>query len=465
MFRRGAAAIGTAGLIAIASGSALADESAVIEHVVVLAQKRESAVQDVPMSVTALTGAQLTAAGLDDIAEISQRLPTLDQQRSSSLTTTTLRIRRIGNLGSIPTFEPAVGLFVDGAFRSRSLLGTNELLDVERIEVLSGPQSTLYGKNVSAGLVAIYTRLPAEQFEGRTEATGGWIDAPGTPALRRFKLSVSGPIAQEWRAGLAIGNSRHGHTIANELAGARDGEDEDRLAARGQLLWSPNEQFDLRLIAGYAQEKDDQGTGEVYFAPGTISSTVAGILRESGVAQACGDNVPHNRRVCAVAPNTLDLEAVDLTLLGKYRLANSWTLDSITAWDRYEALRRADDVGQLYTPILFYRDNEKGDSLQQELRLSSAADATAPWLAGISYYRNDYDRGTGGKRPMFGAAGSAPSIRSGRCCSAACRSLGPINWAFTTRASRRAISACSATCRGNSANACRSSPDCAGSAR
>ena len=96
MVGRVAASIGAAGLIAIASGSALAHESTVIEHVVVLAQKRESALQDVPMSVTALTGSQLTAAGLEDIAEISQRLPTLDQQRTSTLTTTTFRIRRVG---------------------------------------------------------------------------------------------------------------------------------------------------------------------------------------------------------------------------------------------------------------------------------------------------------------------------------------------------------------------------------
>lgn len=117
MLWRVAGLIGSAGSMAIASSGALADELAVIENVVVLAQKRETALQDVPMSVIALTGSQLTAAGLDNIAEISQRLPTLDEQHSVSATTTTLRIRRIGNLGNIPTFEPAVGLFVDGAFR------------------------------------------------------------------------------------------------------------------------------------------------------------------------------------------------------------------------------------------------------------------------------------------------------------------------------------------------------------
>lgn len=407
MLWRVAASVGAACSIAIASSGALADEPAVLEQVVVLAQKRETALQDVPMSVIALTGSQLTAAGLDNIAEISQRLPTLDEQHSVSATTTTLRIRRIGNLGNIPTFEPAVGLFVDGAFRSRSLLGTNDLLDVERVEVLSGPQSTLYGKSVSAGLVAVYTRLPAEQFAGRVEATGGWIDAPDTPALRRFKLGISGPLSDDWRAGLAVARSRHGHTMSNEFAGARDGDDEDRLAARGQLMWSRGEQLDLRLIAGYAREKDDQGAPDVYLAPDAISSTVTGILLDSGISQECSDNVPRNRRFCLLAPETLDLEQYDLTLLGKYRLANGWTLNSISAWDRYEALRSEDDAAQLGAPLLFFRDSEKGTSWQQELRLSSAADARTSWLTGISYYRNDYERGLGGKRPMFGTSGSA----------------------------------------------------------
>ncbi len=406
MLGRVSALVGAAGSIAITSAVALADESAVIEHVIVLAQKREAVLQDVPMSVTALTAAQLEAAGLDDIVEISQRLPTFDQQRSVDVATTTFRIRRVGSLGNIPTFEPAVGLFVDGAFRSRSLLGTNELLDVQRIEVLSGPQSTLYGKNVTAGLVAIYTRLPPAQFAGHTEATGGWMDAPDTPALDQLKLTLGGPLGDDWRAGIAMARSTHGHTMANALAGAPDGNDLDRLAARGQLLWSPNERFNLRLLAGYAQEEDDQGMPEVYLAPGSVSSTVAGILRETGAAQDCTDNVPRNRRSCSLAPNTLDLQALDLTLLGKYLFANGWALDSITAWDRYRALRTENDSIQVSAPIVFSHDTQEGESLQQELRLSSAPDSDASWLAGISYYRNDFRRGMGGKRPMFGASGS-----------------------------------------------------------
>jgi iron complex outermembrane recepter protein len=103
---------------------------------------------------------------------------------------------------------------------------------------------------------------------------------------------------------------------------------------------------------------------------------------------------------------TLDLETADLTLLGRYQVANGWTLTSVTGWDRYEALRDDDDVSQMLTPILFFADSEEGSSIQQELRLASTT-GNASWLAGVFYYRHDYERGMDGKRPMWGPNGAA----------------------------------------------------------
>jgi iron complex outermembrane receptor protein len=377
-----------------------------IEGVTVWAQKRESELQDVPMSVSVLSDADLAVAGLDNISDIAGRLPALSLQSSVSATTTSLRIRRVGNLGNIPTFEPAVGLFVDGVFRSRSLFGTNDMLHVERVEMLSGPQTALYGKNVSGGVLAFYTKRPAEQFDARAELTGGWLDAPGSPSLTQSKLGVAGPLTRTVRAGLAATYSHHGHTLASALAQSADANDDERFASRAQLLWAPSEQLEVRLLAGYAQEDDAQGESDVFLAPGTVSARVAEILRANGWAGVCGDNVPHNRRSCSVAANTLDLKAVDLTLLGNYRLTNGWLLTSITGWDRYKALRSDDDAIQLSAPIVFYRDSEEGRSIQEELRLQSSPGAVS-WLAGVLYYRNDYDRGLDGRRPMYGPLGPA----------------------------------------------------------
>ena len=130
-------------LIVIAQTAAVAQDQGTLDTVVVYAQKRAAPLQDVPMSVSTLTDIDLANAGIHDIEGVAKSMPTLDMQRSVSPVTTTLRIRRVGTLGNIPTFEPAVGLFVDGAYRSRSLLGTGDLLDVDHIEVLSSPELPL----------------------------------------------------------------------------------------------------------------------------------------------------------------------------------------------------------------------------------------------------------------------------------------------------------------------------------
>ena len=124
------------------------------------AQKRATDLDQLATPVSAFSGAALDAAGVRDIHGLAARSPMLDYQESVTAATATLRIRRVGNIGNIPTFEPAVGYFEDGAFRSRSLFVSADLLDVERIEVLRGPQTTLYGKNTGAGVVALYSRSP-----------------------------------------------------------------------------------------------------------------------------------------------------------------------------------------------------------------------------------------------------------------------------------------------------------------
>jgi outer membrane receptor protein involved in Fe transport len=371
----------------------------------VYAQKRATSLQDVPMSVSTLTGSDLANAGIRDIEGVAMAMPTLDMQRSVSPLTTTLRIRRVGSLGNIPTFEPAVGLFVDGAYRSRSLLGTGDLLDVDHIEVLSGPQNSLYGKSTSAGVVSVYTRRPEKQFTGDAELTGGIVDSARSAGMGKAKLGVSGPLSETLGGSIAATYSGQALSFKNVLPGGPDGDDQARTSARGQLLWTPNARFELRLIAGYLQEQDAQGESDVYFAPGAPSTTVVGLLQQLGAAPPCTDNVPHNRTTCSVATNLLDLEAADVTANLNYRLANGWTVSSLTGWDRYKDQRSDDDVTQLLTPLLFYHDSEQGTSVQQELRLASADEARVSWLTGLSYYANEYRRGKNGERPMFGPTG------------------------------------------------------------
>ena len=375
-----------------------------LDTVVVYAQKRAAALVDVPIGVTTLSDRELAAAGLDDLDALAVHAPVFDLQRSVGAATTTLRIRRIGTLGNVPTLEPAVGLFVDGAYRQRSFLAA-DLLDIGRVEILAGPQSTLYGRNVSAGVVALYTREPPAQRQAWGEVTGGVLDVGNSPDILDVKAGVGGPLSAAVSASVAGAYSRHGHTFFNALPGMPDGDDRSRWTWRGQALWA-GESLRLRLLAGYSQEADDQGESDVYLAPGSRSATIAATLAQRGLAPVCPDNIPANRRTCSVATNRLDLTAFDLTLIADASLSNGWTLTSTTAYDRYDARREEDDAVQLFAPILYFHDLQEGDAVQEELRVATPVDARTSLLAGIFYYRNTFERGARGAEPTFGPNGA-----------------------------------------------------------
>ncbi len=395
-----------AGVLAIAvARSAPGQTLDQIPSVIVSAEKREAPIHEVPIAISALFAEELDEAGIRDVAGLGEHLTSLDVESNAGLNTTILRIRRVGNIGNIPTFEPAIGLFVDGAFRSRSFLGASHMLGVDRVEVLRGPQTALYGKNVSGGLVALYTRRPAQKLTAAADLSLWHIDSPGGADARELKIDLSGPIAHGVGGSVSAQLAEHGHTIINVLPGGPDGDDGHQVAARGQLAWSATDALDLRLLAGYLKRRDDEGESDVFLAPGAASTQVSGLLQQLDLTPECPDNVPRNRRLCSVETNKLDLEAKDLTLLAQYRLTNGWSLESMTGWDDYDILRLEGDAIQLFAPALFYNDAEHSYSWQEELTLESAAGGRFTWLLGSFYYRNLYQRGDGGREPMFGANG------------------------------------------------------------
>ena len=142
---------------------------ATLEQIVVTATRREQSIQDVPAAVSAMSGDDLVSAGVETIGELSRQIPALEIVSNTSLAQSSFRLRRVGNLGNISTFEPAVGVFVDGAFRLSPAFAIGELFDIDRVEVLRGPQNALHGKNTTAGLIAIYTEPPAHELAGDAE--------------------------------------------------------------------------------------------------------------------------------------------------------------------------------------------------------------------------------------------------------------------------------------------------------
>ena len=171
-----------------------ADENTV-DTIVVTVNKREQNLQDVPATVTALSGELMQDAGVKDIKDLQILTPGLTVTSTSNETVTTARIRGVGTVGDNPGLESSVGIVIDGVYRPRNGVSFGDLGELERIEVLKGPQGTLFGKNTSAGVINILTAEPEFEFGGNAELTAGEYGTIGGSA------SVTGPLFNDNLAG------------------------------------------------------------------------------------------------------------------------------------------------------------------------------------------------------------------------------------------------------------------------
>lgn len=223
-----------------------AADEAYSNEIIVTATKREQTLQDVPVAVSVTTGATLEQAQIRDLKDLQSVVPSLRVNQLQSSANTNFYIRGFGNGANNAGIEPSVGLFIDGVYRSRSASMIADFPDVARIEVLRGPQSTLFGKNASAGVISIVTRKPQFEFGGNVEATYGNYDA------MTLKGMVTGPISDTIAFSLAGGlNKRDG--IVKDLATGQRTNERDRWFARGQMLFDNHDGLEIRLIGDYGK--------------------------------------------------------------------------------------------------------------------------------------------------------------------------------------------------------------------
>lgn len=263
------------GLAALSAGPVVAQDARTVtqlETVVVTATRRAESQQTVPVAVTAVSAEQIAAAGLRDTTALQQVAPSLVITVSNSETTGgVLRIRGVGTQGQNLGLEAAVGVFVDGVYRSRPALALNDLLDVRQIEVLRGPQGTLFGKNTSAGAIILTTNPPS--FEPGGEALVGL----GPDGQRRIQGSLAGPIADNLLAFRISGvmNERDGYIRDVKLD--RRYNDRDRVSLRAQLLVTPTPDLSLRLIADHIEKSE-----LCCAAPYVLNGVRAGLITSLG---------------------------------------------------------------------------------------------------------------------------------------------------------------------------------------
>ena len=243
----------TVGALAIALGVnsqiiyAQESEGNLIEEIIVTATKRNESLQEVPIAITAISADALEKAGVKDLRDLSTVAASFNLNSSQTESQgSTLRIRGVGTTGNNIGLESAVGVFLDGVYLSRPGVALGDLLDVEQIEVLRGPQGTLFGRNTSAGALNIRTRKPnTQEHEFFANATGGNFDAINIQA------GASGPLLEDRLAYRLSGAWREQDGFLESSTGA-ESRNRDRVLLRGQLQWDISDAADLRIIADYS---------------------------------------------------------------------------------------------------------------------------------------------------------------------------------------------------------------------
>ncbi|MGH1373436.1 MAG: TonB-dependent receptor [Cellvibrionaceae bacterium] len=374
--------------ISLASTGALA-EGIELEEIVVTAQKREQNLQDVPVAVSAFTGEQLKEAVIKDVFDLQSNTPGLRVGQNQNNNTANFSIRGVGTSSQNFGLESSVGLYVDGTYRSRQSTMISDMIDIEAVEVLRGPQGTLFGKNTPSGAVLFRTKAPSFEPDAYVSVTAGNYglltgSAGGNLTLIEDELAIRGTIFSSERDGY-IDVDGFGSDVMN---------DRDRVGGRLQALWEPTEDLSIRVIADYS-EIDEICCGALSYVdnvnvidpnvgPRPGSDTFAGML---GGTVFEGDQTDSYRTALNILPESQAKDrglSIDISWdIGDY------TLNSITSYRKYNS-RDIIDSDFSNVDIIETENDAAQKSLSQELRLDYTSENLSA-VVGLYYFTQEID--------------------------------------------------------------------------
>lgn len=372
--------------------------------IVVTATKREQTLQEVPVSVSVTTGETLERAEIRDLQDLQTVSPSLRVSQLQSSANTTFIIRGFGNGANNAGVEPSVGVFIDNVFRSRSAAQINDIANVQRIEVLHGPQSTLFGKNASAGVISVITREPQFRFGGSVSATYGNFNNIV------LKGDVTGPLTDSVAFSLDGNlNKRDGYVDVVNL-GEKINE-RDRYSVRGQLLFDNNGPLRIRAIGDYS--KIDE---LCCFAGNLIAGPTVPLIFAVG-GQIEREDVFSDRTFLNQLPVN-EIESYGGSLQADYDLG-AISLTSITAYRELRSFSEQDVDFSSADVVSEFRD-QAIDTFTQELRVTSDFDGPLNFLVGGFYFKENVTQNSGltngpDARPFFDllAGGGRPGTLAG----------------------------------------------------
>ncbi|HEY0662453.1 MAG TPA: TonB-dependent receptor [Lysobacter sp.] len=374
-----------------ASATQEEEEATTLSALVVTAQKREEAMQDVPISITALPEQLLLDTGVRDIKDMQVLVPGLTVTSTQNEAITTARIRGIGTVGDNAGLESSVGVVIDGVYRPRNSVGFGDLGEIERIEVLKGPQGTVFGKNTSAGVINVLTRRPSYDTTVEGEITAGNYNALGVAGSFNTAIGESAAIRV-----YAAKRKRDGFMDVHTGAGPRtlheDG-DQNFHSLRGQLLFEPTDNLDINLIADFTS-REENCCSAVTIVRGGTAPIIDALSADSGVAPVAD---PFKREAWSNRSTEQDIK--DKGISAEVNWITPWfggaTLTSITASRDWQAIQGLDF--DFSSADLLYRNADADESFtgfetfSQELRLTGATDRV-DWMFGMFYADEDLTR-------------------------------------------------------------------------
>jgi len=216
------------------------------DEIVVTATKRTQSLEAVPISVAVTSAITIHEAHITDLIDLQAVVPSLKVQQFSTVGQTNFTIRGFGNGAGNDGIETSVGVFIDGVYRSRAATALNDLPDIDRIEVLRGPQSTLFGKNVSAGAISLVTARPGFDLGGKAEIS------VGNYGLVETRSNINVPLSDTLAVKLSESTDNRGGTYLNSTTGTKL-NNRDRYSLRGDVLWKPTDTLSVRIIGDYNQ--------------------------------------------------------------------------------------------------------------------------------------------------------------------------------------------------------------------
>ncbi|MBN8845908.1 MAG: TonB-dependent receptor [Sphingomonadales bacterium] len=348
-------------------------------EIIVTASKRSQTLQDTPIAVSVTSAADLQNSQIRDLIDLQSAVPSLRVSQLQSSANTNFIIRGFGNGANNAGIEPSVGVFIDGVYRSRSAAQIGDLPNVERIEVLRGPQSTLFGKNASAGVISIVTQKPQYEFGGSVEASYGNYDAIV------LKGNITGPISDTIAFSLGANfNRRDGY--AQDLKLGTDVNDRNRWGVRGQLLFEPTDALSIRLIGDY--DKIDENC---CIAGNVIAGPTVAITNALAGGVSVDANNPFSYRVYNNFLSSNEIENYGGSAQIDYDLG-SLALTSITAYRKVQANTNQDSDFTGADLIGEKSDNVGIDTFTQEVRLTSDFDGPINFLVGGYYFNEKVDQ-------------------------------------------------------------------------